>query len=129
MMELSLGRLVVLAAAGAAGTLSRYGLGSLAERMLGGRLPWGTLTVNLLGSLGFGIIWGMVIHKGMIPEAWKLPLLTGFMGAFTTFSTLAFDSARLLEAEAWWHLGFNLIAQPVLGLLLFLAGTALVRAL
>lgn len=124
MMESTATRLFVLALAGAAGTLGRYGLGGLAQRMLGERFPWGTMAVNLLGCLLFGLIWALIEERELVPPAWRLPLLTGFMGAFTTFSTWAFESAQMVESASWGQAGINLLLQPILGLALFWIGLA-----
>ena len=88
--------ILFLALGGAAGTLARVGLAGLVSRLHGGPWPAGTLAVNALGCLLFGTIWGVLtLRLPQLSPAWSLALLGGFCGAFTTFSTYAFDLARL----------------------------------
>ncbi len=81
--------------AGAAGTLARYGLAGLMQRLLGESFPWGTLTVNALGCFLFGVVWMLAEDRLVISGQTRFVILTGFMGAFTTFSTFAFETAAL----------------------------------
>ncbi|MEO0393342.1 MAG: CrcB family protein, partial [Pseudomonadota bacterium] len=68
------------------GALGRYGLGLAMGRWLGHGFPWGTLTVNILGSLVMGVLIGLFAHYGT-SQVLRLFLVVGFLGAFTTFST------------------------------------------
>ncbi len=121
--------LFVLACAGALGTLSRYGLSGLAHRLFGAGFPWGTALVNLLGCLLFGMIWTLIESRSLLPAALRPYLLTGFMGALTTFSTWIFESSQLLNSGRFLLLAVNLVAQVLLGLSLFYAGVLLARLL
>jgi CrcB protein len=89
---------VVLGLAGAAGTLMRAGCNTAAERLFGPGYPWGTLFVNVVGSLVFGIVVAAARSRGLVPAGWEAPLLVGLLGGFTTFSTFAFQSLEMLEA-------------------------------
>jgi fluoride exporter len=91
-------QLVLLAIAGMAGTLARYWLSGAVQRLCGASFPWGTLAVNILGCLLFGFVWTLAEEWQVITEESRLVILTGFMGAFTTFSTFAFDTAEFLNS-------------------------------
>lgn len=119
-------KLLMLGLAGALGALSRYGLAGLVQRWAGGSFPLGTFVVNILGCFLFGLIWGLLEHR--LGPQFRLVVLTGFMGAFTTFSTFAFESAGLLQHGQWAWALLNLAGQNVLGLALVIAGLALGRA-
>ena len=119
--------LCLLAVAGAAGTLSRYGLAELVQRVCGGRFPWGTLCVNALGCFLFGLVWALAEERLVISGQTRLVLLVGFMGAFTTFSTFAYDTSALLRDSQWWLAAGNLLAQNVLGLTCIFLGLAIPR--
>ena len=115
--------------AGAAGTLTRYALGGFVQRLLGAAFPWGTLVVNALGCLAFGVIWTAAQERGMLDAETRAVILVGFMGAFTTFSTFVAESGQLLsDRELLYGFG-NLFLHVGLGLAAFYVGQALGRAI
>jgi CrcB protein len=87
----------LLGLAGAAGTLLRAGCTILATRLCGVGFPWGTLAVNVAGSLAFGLIVGLARARGTMTVGTETILLIGLLGGFTTFSSFAFQSVELLE--------------------------------
>jgi fluoride exporter len=90
---------VAFVVAGAAGAVARYELDRAVAGRRRGVFPWGTLVVNLTGSLLLGLITGLALHHGL-PSSDKIVLGTGFCGAYTTFSTFTFETVRLLEEGA-----------------------------
>jgi CrcB protein len=121
--------LLLLGLAGAAGTLARFGLYGLVQRLADTSFPIGTLAVNALGSFLFGIIWPLAEERLLIsPDARRI-LLVGFMGAFTTFSTFAFETGQLAREAQWAAAIGNITAQNILGIGLFLLGLSLGRLL
>jgi CrcB protein len=107
---------------GAAGALCRFvGAGWVAGRT-GGERPWGTLAVNLLGCFLIGVVGGAAHPLG---HRWLLLLEVGFIGAFTTFSSLAYETVRLLEEGLAWDALLNPLVSLAGGLLLAFLGTAL----
>ena len=116
---------LLLIAGGAAGTLARYGLTTWLRLALGPTpLPWGTIAVNLLGCFLFGVVWAAADRRGALGGPAPLLLLTGFLGAFTTFSTFAFETVDLLRAGHPGWAAANLALQNTGGILLVLAGLA-----
>jgi len=85
--------LLLIALGGAVGSVGRY----LVSKCFEGTFPWGTFTVNILGSLLIGLLMGMVAKGTLSPEM-KLLLITGFCGGFTTFSTFANESFTMMKA-------------------------------
>lgn len=120
-------KLLLLAAAGGLGTLARFGTGALAERLWGNAFPWGTLAVNMLGCLLFGVTVSLFERTGEFGADVRVLLLTGFMGAFTTYSTFAYQTAELMRESQWLPAAANLIAQNAGGILLVFAGLWLGR--
>ena len=114
-------QLCFLAAAGALGTLARYGVSQGAAVLWGTSFPWGTLIVNLLGCFLFGLIAGWATN-GMVSPHWRVILLTGFIGGFTTFSAFGAENQQLLAESRLIALTFNLLAQNVLGIVAVIAG-------
>lgn len=119
------GQLFLLALAGAAGTLTRYGLATWIQRWAGPAFPWGTLAVNLVGCLLFGLVVALSEGRALVGPQARLILLTGFMGALTTFSTFAFDTTQLAGHAGWMLALANVAAQNVLGLASLYAGLTL----
>ncbi len=88
-----LGNILLVAAGGAVGSVCRYLLSSVHVALF----PWGTLTVNVLGSLLIGLLAGLS-GRGILSPELKLLLVTGFCGGFTTFSTFANESFGMMKA-------------------------------
>jgi CrcB protein len=113
-----------IAAGGAVGTLARFGLAGIINET---RRPWGTVTVNIVGSLALGLliaVWG-ADHEG----DHQLAVTIGVLGGFTTFSTFALDTIRLWEeGEAGLALS-TVLASVVLGLAAAVGGLAVGRLL
>lgn len=120
-------RILLISLAGGLGTAARYGLGTVAQKFLGTAFPWGTLTVNLLGSFLFGWIWGLEALRHTITPETRLILLIGFMGGFTTFSSFAAENLALLRAGNWPLALLNITLQNTLALAAVWAGNTLAR--
>lgn len=125
-------RVVCVALAGALGALARWGTGQLVERLATRSWPLGTLTVNALGCLVFGAVMGYLKPEQSQQPGYvvlRLTLLTGFCGAYTTYSTFAFDVYELwLSRGAGAALG-NIAAQLAVGLLAVVLGAGMGRVL
>lgn len=116
-----------LAGAGVLGTLARYWLGGLVQRVTGTGFPWGTLTVNVLGCLLFGWVWTLAEERLVISGETRVVILVGFMGAFTTFSTYAFETSQMLRDAEWGLAAANFVVENALGVAGFFVGVALGR--
>jgi len=109
---------LALVALGAfAGAIARYGMTAFASRTFTSSVPYGTLTVNLLGSFLLGMLAGANAGEGA-----ALLVGTGFLGAFTTFSTLKLEAIKLLRAGRWRAVAFYYGMTYGLGLTLAYAG-------
>jgi len=119
--------LLWLALAGAAGTLARYGLQGLVQTAAGASFPWGTFAVNALGCFLFGLVWALGSERMILSPGIRNVILIGFMGAFTTFSTFAAESGRLLGDAEWALAAGNVLLSNVSGIGLFYVGLAFGR--
>lgn len=88
--------LLFIALGGALGALARYLLGQWVQNP-DNAFPLNTLLVNVLGSLGIGILYVLIVEKMVLHPDWRSVLMVGFLGAFTTFSTFSLESIHLLE--------------------------------
>ena len=102
-------KLFSVAIGGAAGAMARYGTVLLYQRFAPSTFPLAILTVNVLGSLLFGLIWAYAEDRDWISENMRLLILTGFLGSFTTFSTFAFDEAMFIRSGSWAIFVANLL--------------------
>lgn len=91
----------LVGAGGAAGALSRFALGNLVHGRLGTGFPYGTLLVNLLGSLLIGFLYFWLLNRFSVDAELRGLLIVGFLGAFTTFSAFSIETLILLEQGAW----------------------------
>ena len=112
------------------GAVLRYSVSGWVQQWTGSvRFPYGTLAVNVLGSLVIGILLELVDGHGLFgPEA-RAVLLVGLVGAFTTFSTFCGETLNLLRGGENVAAVLNLVVQVVLGLAAVWGGRALVQAL
>jgi fluoride exporter len=112
-------RWLLIGLAGAAGTLSRYGVGLWARSALGASFPYGTLIVNVVGSFLIALVAELAISTTLISPTVRLTLMTGFMGGLTTYSSFNFETTNLLRERAW-ALSFANLAATLFGC--FVAG-------
>ena len=111
------------------GANARYLISRFAAKSLGPVFPYGTLFINVSGSVivGFFVIWAS--ERVLIDPRWRLLVVVGFCGAFTTFSSYAFETMAYFEQGQWLLLCTNILSNNVLCLLGTLAGMALARVL
>ncbi|ADU62826.1 MAG: fluoride efflux transporter CrcB [Pseudodesulfovibrio sp.] len=122
-------KILYLSLGGAAGTLSRYWLSGVAQRLAGTAFPLGTFMVNMAGCLFFGAVWGYFENRLLPGSGLRILALSGFMGAFTTFSTYMFETAELVKFGQYALALLNVVGQSLAGLALVLLGIALGRLL
>lgn len=121
-------KLVLLVAAGGAfGAIGRYLIGVGAVRVLGFGFPWGTLIVNVLGSLLMGILIEVISLRLSASNEVRTFLATGVLGSFTTFSAFSLDFAVLVERKEHMAALFYLSASVTFSILALFAGLSLAR--
>lgn len=92
--------LLFIGIGGAMGAILRFSITELMSRLLGRGFPYGTLTVNLTGSLLMGVMFVLVQHSVVSPHSWRPFVMVGLLGALTTFSSFSLDTLLLLEQGA-----------------------------
>jgi CrcB protein len=114
---------------GFAGAIARYVVDGWISDRNGTAFPLGTLVINLTGSFLLGLLFAWVLERGVLPAGVRAPLMIGFLGAYTTFSTFMLESWRLVEDGAWALALVNLGGSVGLGLAAVLGGLAVGRLL
>ncbi len=97
--------------------MARYGLTAAITQFGGRAFPWGTLSVNVIGSglMGFLGVW--LLTRWQLPIEYRLAILTGFLGAFTTMSAFSIDTLALMQRQAWLSVGLYVVGTVILCLL------------
>jgi CrcB protein len=105
--------LIFIAIGGASGAVSRYLLANWVHQMWEGKLPLGTLMVNVLGSAAIGVVF-VLVERQVLHSDWRGVLMVGFLGAFTTFSTFSLETISLLESGHVMHAVGYMLASTLL---------------
>lgn len=121
-------QLLLVGAGGCFGAIARYAISSIVQRTAG-LFPAGTLAVNLLGCLLFGLLSELALTRSFFTPSARLLIFTGFLGAFTTYSTFSNDVVGLLQSEHEGLALFHLGAHIVFGLSAIWVGQLAARAL
>jgi CrcB protein len=118
----------MVAIGGAAGAVTRYLVDGWVLDRTGAAFPYGTLVINISGSFLIGILAALTIDRAVLPSEIRGPVMIGFVGAYTTFSTLMLESWRLVESGQHVAALANLVGSVVLGVVAVAAGLILGRA-
>ena len=115
--------------AAAWGRRLRHAINVFCARMLGTQFPYGTFIINITGSIAMGLIAGYLAFKGEASQPWRLFLMTGILGGYTTFSAFSLDAALLYERGEMGLAAFYVLGSVVFSIAGLFAGLALVRHL
>jgi CrcB protein len=120
-------RWLAVFAGGGLGALCRYGLAGWVQDATGSFFPWGTFVVNASGCLAIGVVATLLEERSLLGPTWRLFLLVGVLGGYTTFSSFGLETLRLLESGDWLRAAANAAGSVVLGIAAVVGGAALVR--
>jgi CrcB protein len=115
-------QILYLAIAGALGAVSRFLLSGFTYRLLGSGFPYGTLCVNVIGSLLIGFVMQVGLNTDIIPQSLRTVITVGFLGAFTTFSTFSFETLNYIQDGVWGMALLNIAVNVIVCLLAVFAG-------
>lgn len=120
---------VIVSIGAIVGANARWIISRYTAKLLGPVFPYGTLVINITGSLivGFFIIW--TTERVLVDPRWRLLIVVGFCGAFTTFSSYAFETMAYFEQGQWALMVANVLSNNLLCLGAVLAGMVLARVL
>jgi CrcB protein len=112
---------------GGLGATLRYAIGGWVQSAIGSFFPWGTLVVNASGCLAIGVLATLLEERSLLGPSWRLFLLVGLLGGYTTFSSFGLETWRLVEAGDWLRAAANAAASFGIGLGAVVGGVALAR--
>ena len=115
-----------VALGGTAGSAARYGIAQRAGARWGWTFPWGTLAVNVTGSLSIGLVMTLLLSRNADP-AYRFLLVSGFLGGYTTFSAFSLEALVLVESRRWDAAALYVGGSVLLGLLATALGLGLGR--
>jgi fluoride exporter len=118
-------QLALIAIFGAVGTLARYGLQGLVQVRAGSAFPYGTLLINLTGCFFLDLIGQFTMNRIVLPADWRMAIIVGFFGGYTTFSSFGWETAKMLEDGDWLRASAYVGASVLVGLVLSIAGIRL----
>jgi CrcB protein len=109
------------------GANARYILGNWIAGRTGSTLPINTFLINVTGGLAIGFVLTLLTGRLAIDPAWRLFLVVGFLGGYTTFSSYTFEGLTLLRSGDWWAACAYIVGSNLLGLLATFAGMVIAR--
>jgi CrcB protein len=113
---------------GIVGACARYFLSRFSAKLLGTSFPWGTLFINISGSFILGLFLVYTTERVFVDPRWRLLVAIGFCGAYTTFSSYAYESMVYFQQGNWMLFAANVLTNNILCLAAVLAAAALARA-
>jgi CrcB protein len=111
---------------GGIGSLARYIVGTEIAERVGGRFPLGTMVINITGSFLIGLIMTILTQRLPHPN-WRLLLVVGFLGGYTTFSSFEYETFQAVQGGAAWIGLVNIIGSIVLGYIAVWLGSSLAK--
>ena len=114
---------------GFAGVNARYIVGRWAGNRYGAAFPYGTFLINVTGAFVIGVVMTLLTERFVADPRWRLLIVVGFLGGYTTFSSYAYEAIMLIDQGEWGRSLLYVVGSNVLGLLACLAGVALVRSI
>ncbi len=112
-----------------AGAIARYTLSSYIARQFSAAFPYGTLLINVSGSLVLGFFLILAGERILLDPRWRMLVAIGFCGSYTTFSSYAFETFASMESGQWMLMAMNVIGNNVLCLAAVALGAAIARGL
>ncbi len=120
---------VIIGIGGFFGAIARYGAALWIGQRWGRTFPLGTFFINVTGSFLIGLLMSLFTERFMVNPQWRLMLVVGFLGAYTTFSTFEYETGALLKDGEWMIATLNIVMSVFAGLLALKAGEVLAKSI
>ena len=119
--------ILIIGLGGFVGAVSRYGLALWIGQRWGRSFPLGTFVVNVSGSFLIGLLMTLMAEKFAMNPQWRLLLVVGFLGAYTTFSTFEYETGALLKDGEWLFAMLNIVLSVVAGFIALKLGELIAK--
>ena len=120
---------LVIGIGGFVGAVARYGIAGWIGQRWGRSFPLGTLVINVSGSFLIGLLMTLMAERFTENPQWRLLLVVGFLGAYTTFSTFEYETGALLKDGEWLFAGLNVVLSVIVGFVALKLGEVLAKAI
>jgi CrcB protein len=124
-----LNKYILIALGGAAGSITRYWVGSTLAARLGTRFPYGTFVINITACVIIGFAMGFLGKRTDLSPAWRFLVPVGFVGAYSTFSTFEWETLTNLQSGAYWIAFLYVALSLILGLAAVWSGAIVAKSL
>ena len=124
---MKLGALMLVGAGGFLGAVSRYLVGTAVSHRWGASWPYGTFLINITGCFAIAFFLTLVSERITVSPNWRYFFPTGFVGAYTTFSTFEYETLRLVEDGAWMRALSYVVSSVIVGFVAVLLAAWLAR--
>jgi fluoride exporter len=119
----------IIGIGGFLGAISRYGVALWIGQRWGRSFPLGTFVINVSGSFLIGLLMSLFTERFMVNPQWRLMLVVGFLGAYTTFSTFEYETGTLLKDSEWLIAGLNVVLSVFAGFVALKLGEVIAKSI
>lgn len=119
----------IIGIGGFLGAISRYGVALWIGQRWGRSFPLGTFVINVSGSFLIGLLMSLFTERFMVNPQWRLMLVVGFLGAYTTFSTFEYETGTLLKDSEWLIAGLNVVLSVFAGFIALKLGEVIAKSI
>lgn len=121
--------ILIIGIGGFLGSITRYGMAVWIGQRWGRSFPLGTLVINVTGSFLIGLLMTLMTERVIENPQWRLLLVVGFLGAYTTFSTFEYETGALLKDGEWLYAGLNVVLSVVAGFIALKLGEVIAKSI
>ena len=121
--------IIIIGIGGFLGAISRYGVALWIGQRWGRSFPLGTFVINVSGSFLIGLLMSLLTERFMVNPQWRLMLVVGFLGAYTTFSTFEYETGTLLKDSEWLIAGLNVVLSVFAGFIALKLGEVIAKSI
>jgi len=125
----SMVNILIIGIGGFLGAIARYGVALWVGQRWGRSFPLGTFLINISGSFLIGLLMSLFTERFMVNPQWRLLLVVGFLGAYTTFSTFEYETGALLKDGEWMIAGLNVILSVFVGFAALKLGEVIAKSM